>query len=144
MRSVNRFILTLFLAFWLGGLTFYALVVVPVGTRLLGSDQQGLITQQVTNYLNTAGVVTGLLLVVHAINTRHWALLACFGVFAAAQAGLLFMHVRLDRMLSGDVTGFYDVHRVYLLITAIQWLAGMAALWFILQKTRSCPELPTS
>ena len=105
---------------------------------------QGLITQQVTNYLNTAGVVTGLLLVVHAINTRHWALLACFGVFAAAQAGLLFMHVRLDRMLSGDVTGFYDVHRVYLLITAIQWLAGMAALWFILQKTRSCPELPTS
>src|SRR5258707_15304973 len=40
-------------AVWLGGLTFYALVVVPVGTQVLGGPvAQGFVTQAVTVRLN--------------------------------------------------------------------------------------------
>ena len=54
----RRFLVLVALMFWLGGFTFYASVVVPVGQRELGSHlEQGFITRQVTNYLNLSGAV---------------------------------------------------------------------------------------
>ena len=47
----RRLLLLIGLMFWQGGFLFYAAVVVPVGTRVLGSEtEQGFITQSVTNY----------------------------------------------------------------------------------------------
>lgn len=33
---------------WWGGLCFYAVVIVPIGTEVIGSVEQGFITQRVT------------------------------------------------------------------------------------------------
>ena len=43
-----RLFLLLVWAAWWGGLCFYAVVVVPIGTELIGSVEQGFITQRVT------------------------------------------------------------------------------------------------
>jgi len=48
------------LAVWWGGFTFYALVVVPTGHKVLKSKvHQGFITQQVTDRLNVLAAATG-------------------------------------------------------------------------------------
>jgi hypothetical protein len=49
------------LAGWWGALTFYGAVVVPEGTEQLGSQTQGLVTQQVTRTLNLIGVAAAAL-----------------------------------------------------------------------------------
>src|SRR5262249_50137002 len=57
MTIVRRFLVLLTLLFWQGGFTFYAAVVVPIGTQVLGSTaEQGRITRRVTPYLNLSGV----------------------------------------------------------------------------------------
>ena len=54
---VRRFVALLAFAAWLGGFTFYAAVVVPAGTEVLGGAvAQGFITQAVTLHLNLLGV----------------------------------------------------------------------------------------
>ena len=53
---LRRLLVLAAFAFWQGGFTFYAAVVVPVGTEVLGSSmEQGSITRRVTVYLNMAG-----------------------------------------------------------------------------------------
>ena len=48
-RALRRFIVLVALCFWQGGFTFYAGVVVPVGTDVLGSSlKQGFVTRRVT------------------------------------------------------------------------------------------------
>src|SRR4029077_10489490 len=55
---IRRMVLLVSLMFWQGGFMFYGGVVVPVGSRILGSDlEQGSITRSVTHYLNLAGAV---------------------------------------------------------------------------------------
>ena len=63
MILLRRFLVLVALMFWLGGFTFYAAVVVPVGQEDLGSHlEQGFITRQVTKYLNLSGAIALLLL----------------------------------------------------------------------------------
>lgn len=58
MRMIRRLLLLWSLMFWQGGFMFYGGVVVPVSSRILGSDlEQGWITRSVTNYLNVSGAV---------------------------------------------------------------------------------------
>lgn len=56
-HPVPQFLLTLVVGLWLGGLTFYAGIVVPIGTEIVGGTEQGFVTQRVTNWLNALGVV---------------------------------------------------------------------------------------
>src|SRR5947209_17239059 len=59
MVVVRRLLLLWLLMFWLGGFTFYAGVVVPIGTEVLESSlAQGWITRRVTTWLNVAAAVT--------------------------------------------------------------------------------------
>src|SRR5438477_11565964 len=60
-RDISRFLTIIALAGWWGALTFYGLAVVPEGTEQLGSQTQGLVTQQVTRTLNLVGVAVALL-----------------------------------------------------------------------------------
>jgi hypothetical protein len=56
---VRRFLVLIALMFWQGGFLFYAAVVVPIGQSVLGSHlEQGMITRQVTTYLNLAGCIS--------------------------------------------------------------------------------------
>src|SRR5436190_16665061 len=70
-ERLYRFACLAALAFWMGGFTFYALVVIPTGNRLLGSIQQGLLTQQVTHWMNLIGLLALMLLLPGAGDRNH-------------------------------------------------------------------------
>lgn len=128
-----RFLSVAALAFWMGGFTFYALVVIPAGNRLLGSIEQGLVTQQVTQWMNLSGVLALAILLPGARRTR-W-LVGTWFVMAAALAMLFALHPRLDSLIDGsqravtDETRFYRWHQAYLAAVTIQWSAAVVHLW---------------
>ena len=130
-------------AVWIGGFTFYASVVVPIGTDVLGSKTtQGLITQRVTNVLN---IVCSLTLIVMAIEawwsggarSRRTNLIVgtTIGVIALGLIALACIHPILDGEIDVEHEGvqdeprFYGWHRVYLWVSTLQWLAGWC--WLI-------------
>lgn len=146
MNLFERTATLVVMALWWGGLTFYAAVVVPVGTEVLESTElQGLVTQQVTRYLNMLG-----LLAVGAIcwillrleGTRSMAkakeLLALGAILLALQGGLYWLHGELGRQLIDDTDreAFYQTHRIYLLLVAVQWGFGLMSLVQILKLWR--------
>ena len=126
-------------ALWLGGLTFYALIVVPIGGELLGETQQGFITQQVTHWLNGIGIVALLALAWSATvrpGRGQWLNLT---LLATLQAGLLIVHRQLGPLLDPqtievlDPDRFYQIHRVYLILTTLQWFLGWQHLWLVIK-----------
>ena len=143
-RLWQRSLTVLALTFWLGGLAFYAAVVIPVGVHVLdGHREFGFITRLVTKYLN--GIAIAALLVTLpqiAISTdsrsgqRRRGL--AWATMALAQGALLFMHPWLDALLDPaqhhvlDPDAFYSRHRIYLLATTLEWLAGVYLLWSLL------------
>lgn len=132
-ERVHRFVAVAALALWIGGTTFYAIVVVPTGTRLLGSIQQGMLTEQVTRQLNWLGV--GCLLVLLPALWKSRATAASWLVLAATLAALFWLHPRIAvfidhaNHLVTNPAAFYQWHRAYLLVTAVQWIAGLVQLW---------------
>lgn len=144
-----RYVLILALAFWLGGLTFYALIVVPIGTDILGSTGQGFITQRVTNQLNlVAGGVLALLFV-NVVMLRGRLLAATWLILAATQVALFGMHPWLDAMLDAttqdiaDGELFYTRHGIYLDVTAVQWAALLVHLWCVQSTSKTSPASDT-
>lgn len=137
-------------AIWWGGLTFYATVVIPTAHEILGTHLDvGFITREVTNWIN--GIASGALLVmlVNCVIARSTvsrrlgiALWITWAIMAAAQVILLWLHPRLDAMLDPQVlrivdrAGFYSMHRVYLIVTAFQWLVAVAHLPLVLRGWR--------
>jgi hypothetical protein len=130
MVLIRRFLLLWLLMFWLGGFTFYAAVVVPIGTEKLGSPlHQARITQPVTNWLNLAGAIA---LAAWAwdlsLMRRHrwwrWLLWLALVLLLAA---LIALHPWMDALLDlangevYDLPTFTVLHRVYLWISTVQW-----------------------
>lgn len=134
---------TLLLAFatWWGGFTFYASVVVPVGSEIVGSSRtQGFITQIVTHWLNIAAALTIFMIILELwlnCRTRNRTyvfleigitigLLLCLTTLA-------FLHPKMDDLISlagetiTDEARFYEIHRIYLWVSTAQWALG--ALW---------------
>ncbi len=126
---------------WFGGLTFYAATVVPLGAEQIGETAQGMITQQVTLRLNAIGAISLLIW----IPATFWrAKLKVAGSLWLLQVLVLLvlavMHRRLTDSLDLEYGGpatpdFYDMHRIYLIATTIQWLGllGIQIDW----QTRS-------
>ena len=137
--SLRRFVVMLLFAVWFGGFTFYAVVVVPTGHHVLRSKvRQGFITQQVTNKLNALGVVTLAALAWQVVavrrgKSRRWFRVASISWMALAVtlAVLFWLHPHLDALLDPvarsvmDDDKFYSLHRWYLIVATVQWLAGM-------------------
>jgi hypothetical protein len=134
---LRRFLVLVGLMFWLGGFTFYAAIVVPVGQEVLGSHlQQGMITQRVTNYLNLAGAIALLPLGWDAARARDTSaprrLLRrlSWATMAALLVALLWLHPRLDALLDVDAFRLIDArsfrmqHRWYLWLSTLQWACG--------------------
>ena len=137
------------LAFWLGGLTFYALVAVPVGTAVLGGAvAQGFLTQAVTARLNLVALGALAVLAWNAFATRRGMVVATWAVMLAAQGFLFALHPTLDHMLDPhthtvvDHARFYAMHRVYLLVTAVQWVAGLLHLVLLVAAWRAKDSVP--
>ena len=137
---VPQFLLTLVVGLWLGGLTFYAGIVVPIGTETVGGTEQGFVTQRVTNWLNALGVVALLSFGANAwIRERTWAIVVTWLLAALLQLSLLALHPLLDVQLDlitrtiRDTGWFYECHRAYLIVTAALWLAGLSLVWLTLR-----------
>jgi hypothetical protein len=67
----RRYCYILLLGAWMGGFTFYALIVIPTAQRVLDSERDtGFITRQVTNWLNLIGA--GVLLILVWLLAAGW------------------------------------------------------------------------
>lgn len=149
MRQLRRFLVIASLMFWLGGFTFYVSVVVPVGAAVLHSHlRQGMITRQVTVWLNVAGAIGLLVLLwdmLAAVDPARWRFRLRVGSWlfmVACQAGLFALHGYLDSML--DVRAmkiidpdFYLAHRFYLWAQTLQWLGGLLFIALMLAAWRA-------
>ena len=135
--------ITLLLAFatWWGGFTFYASVVVPVGSEILGSSRtQGFITQVVTDWLNLAAAVTIFVIFLELWLNRRLRNRTHVFLEIGIAVGLLlclttlaYLHPKMDELISlagetiSDEARFYEIHRIYLWVSTVQWALG--ALW---------------
>jgi hypothetical protein len=136
---LRRFLVLVALMFWLGGFTFYASVVVPVGQQELRSHlEQGFITRTVTNYLNLSGAVALVILVWDVVasrdssRARNWTRwVACVAMIVTLLA-LVALHPYLDQLLNpelhelADPKAFRTGHRCYLWLSTVQWAFGVA------------------
>lgn len=144
---LRRFLVLQSLLLWQGGFLFYALVVVPIGTDFLGSaTHQGFVTQRVTLWLNRIGWVALAILAVDALATaprrrlRFWLV-----VLATILNALLafWLHGTISERLDFDEhrirqrEGFYSLHRWYLIVSGLQWLAMLAFSAFTLSAWRA-------
>lgn len=142
---------------WMGGFLFYSSVVVPVGTDQIGAFGQGLITREVTQWMNWIGV-----LVLALFAWDQWATpksryrWICWGVMVAGLIGLFLMHRTLSRHVDTsfaeefvDYDSFYLWHRIYLADITIVWVANLLWLaltlhaWCGATSTRREPNAPT-
>ena len=143
-ERLYRFVAVAALAFWIGGTTFYALIVVPTGTRVLGGTEQGFLTEQVTRQLNWIGVAT--LVILLPCMRKSWFHATSWLVLAATVAALFALHPRVGAHLNHaeqsvtDYDGFYAWHRLYLIVTAVQWLTGLVQLWSLAALSASYPK----
>jgi hypothetical protein len=149
-----RLLFVLALAIYLGGFTFYSVVVIPVlHDRLESSFETGLVTQRVTDMLNLLGVVTlslgwciyGLNLVCGFRCDRPSQLkigLLPLLLSSVCLVVLLILHRVLDRKLeTGTIIGFYTYHRAYLWSSTVQWFAN---LWLLARSTGVFTPSPRS
>ena len=130
-----HFAVDLLLCVWWGGLTFYAAIVIPIATELLGAETQGFVTQQVTRWLNALTTVWLVMVAVDAVRHRSHRRWSLWTALALCQIALFVGHARLTSLMDFstqaiaiDRTQFYVEHQVYLWITVIQWLAGLVWL----------------
>ena len=143
MNLFERTAMLVVMTLWWGGLTFYSAVVVPVGTAVLESTElQGLVTQQVTRYLNMLGLLTVgaiIWILLRLLGTRAITmakeLLVLGAILLALQGGLYWLHGELGRQLIDDTDrdAFYQTHRLYLLLVAVQWGLGLMSLIYVLR-----------
>jgi hypothetical protein len=139
IKLLRRFLVLAALMFWQGGFTFYAAVVVPVGTQVLGSPlDQGLITRHVTTYLNLAGAFALLPLAwdaLAALGRSPWARRVVWLSWAGMALTLIllvWLHGRLEDLLHPETQRILDrpifriTHRGYLWISTVQWMFGVA------------------
>ena len=143
LDRVRRFLLFQAWIVWQGGFVFYAAVVVPVGTDVLGSPAaQGFVTQEVTGWLNVIGVAFHLLLALDLAverDTRFRRLRIALGSISALLLLALFLlHPVLDSFLDPaeqivrEPKVFYRWHNAYLWCSTAQWVLALVGAWLMI------------
>ncbi len=113
-------------AFWQGGFTFYAAVVVHVG-RHVDKQFQSEVTTSVTNYLNIAGAIALVFLAwdlfpVDLATWRQTTRIVMWSIMLAMLGALIWLHFELTREFTRPM------HVAYLWTSTVQWGAGLAYL----------------
>jgi hypothetical protein len=146
MIIFRRFAVLAVLAFWQGGFVFYAAVVVPVAMSVLHPPSlQAFVTMTVTRYLNFAGVVALAVLALDIVlarderSRRRFLRWASWLLMTAALIVLFWIHPRLMAYMDShsqvilDREALYPLHRIYLLVSAAQWLCAMLFIVLMLR-----------
>jgi hypothetical protein len=135
MQTLRRFLVIQALMLWQGGFLFYAAVVVPTGTDVLGSFEQGRVTRHVTDSMNVIGAVALAILAWDQVcsptlRRTRWAMWA---TLAVGLVMLALLHPRIESYVDfsaaggiSDYPAFYFWHRVYLYVTSTQWFISLA------------------
>jgi hypothetical protein len=149
MLLLRRFLELAALFFWLGGFTFYAGVVVPIGQEVFGSLEQGFVTRQVTVYLNLSGAIALGILLCEGFAARdpaawrrrtRWLL---WGGMLVTLVVLYWLHRRLEELLDPEeqivrnAKAFRPRHRLYLWISTVQWACGLLYTFLTLAAWRA-------
>lgn len=134
VNSVRRFLVLQALLVWQGGFFFYAAVVVPTGTSVLGTFEQGSVTRHVTVWLNAIGAGAIAVFAWDQFATRAKWRWAPWGILFGCLVTLAILHPQIESRIDfgpegrvREYTAFYQLHRVYLYVSTLQWLAG---LWY--------------
>jgi hypothetical protein len=149
MTLLRRFLVLAALAFWQGGFTFYAAVVIHVGAQALGGHRhQAAVTVRVTPYLNLAGGAALVLLAWDVAAARDASLrrrllrgALCLGMLAAL-AGQLWLYPRLAAGFDdathtvGAPERYHGEHKIYLYLSSAQWGLALAYLLLTLKVWR--------
>ena len=137
MQLLRRFLVIQALLLWQGGFLFYAAVVIPIGSDVLGSSwAQGTVTRHVTDRMNVIGAVALLILawdqcanVAASCRKCRWSL---WVVMALSLGALALLHPAIASYVDGigsqsawDYGTFYFWHRVYMYVSTAQWIAGL-------------------
>lgn len=116
-------------AMWWGGLSFYAICVVPIATDLIGSIEQGFVTQRVMQWHNCISLIFVVCLAIDAFFQRRRVLWLVVAILFVIIIGLLVGHFilssQMDFVQHTVPDGFYSQHAIYLWITACEWIIGM-------------------
>lgn len=152
MIPIRRFLLFFLWSFTFGGFLFYAGIVVPLGSSVVGVTTQGFVTRLVTDVLNASTAVTLLVLLWEAYAGRsrrgpmvNRILLVMTVVITVCCICLSTLHARLDALLDptelavNDSEHFYGLHRIYLWISTMQWLCSLPILWILVNCDRGQP-----
>ncbi len=151
MLPLRRFLVFQAFLLWQGGFLFYAAVVVPIGTDILGSPLlQGQVTQRVTDWLNGFGAIWVLLFAWDIVATRDPARRRCVSRWVgwmgcvALLAGLVLLHREMDAILESydePVYGtFRRFHIAYLWFSTFHWLIAAVVAWQTLSAWRAEDE----
>jgi hypothetical protein len=152
MQLIRRFLVVQALMFWQGGFLFYAAVVVPTGTDVLGSFDQGRVTRHVTDAMNVIGAAALIVLAWDQWANREprWCRRARWVAWALLAAGLValaVLHPMIESFVDFEADGrvndyrsFYFWHRVYLYVAAAQWVAGLAYVGLMLRAWVAKPQ----
>src|SRR5262249_10866111 len=92
LKSSWGMLLLLAWGVWWGGLCFYAVVVVPIGTQEIGTVEQGFITQRVTWWHNLLSVAFLVCLAVEACRRRSRVLLLSGVTLGIIECALFAWH----------------------------------------------------
>jgi hypothetical protein len=142
---IRRYLTVIILAMWMGGFTFYALIVIPTATKVLASVRMaGFITEQVTNWLNLMGIAAISFFLWNVVaewnrqtRFRRYGLIATWAVMALTQIALFATHPFIDHLLNPrshtlhDYDRFLFLHTVYLSFATAQWTAALLYLWLL-------------
>ena len=143
LELLRRFLVIVAFSFWVGGFFFYAGVVVPTGSAVLGSHTtQGFITQRVTHWMNVASAPALLIFLWNVLTAPRllgrWAfrgLIWTWLLMVGLQIALVLLHPVLDRMLVPSEERiinhprFYRLHGLYLDLASVQHFAAVLHLW---------------
>jgi hypothetical protein len=152
MTLFRRFLALAGLMVWQGGFIFYAAVVVPLSTSVLGSSlRQGVITRRVTETMNVCGAFALALMAWDLGTARDPALLrrrtriVLFVLMGVAAVMLFRLHGSLGALLDdSDLTdptivdrrAFRPLHRLYLWTSTVQWGCAVVYLFLTLAAWR--------
>ncbi len=147
--GLGRIAYGLLFAWWLGGLAFYALFVIPLGIARWGAPEQGVVTAVVTTRLHWIAMLAIVCAIADAIQQRHRWLFAASFFLAVTQIVLFALHDQMSLTLArsesalGDGS-FYGIHRLYLFVTTIQFMVGLALLVRLLVPGTFLPPRPSA